>query len=348
MKKIRLIGSITLVVIGVALAGHHFNQPLITFFSSALALIGLSKILGDATEEFAHHVGEKVAGFVNVTLSNLAELIIVFAAVRSNLISLVQAGIVGSIIGNLLFVMGLSIYFGCRKNGALKFNPQTAALFINQFFIVATTLMLPTIFNGHIPEARHQVFSYILAIMLVLSYVYYYWVSLKDKRHDPVDRQASQLENSLSKGQSVVILIVAAAGAFFMSEFLVKEVEHITHTLGVSEAFIGFILLPFLGNISEHAVAITAARKKMTELSLAISVGSASQVGMVVAPAAVLFGFILGNPVTLYFAQLPLALLVISLVGAFLVLRDNEWNLSEGVMLIALYCALVFAFVFTQ
>src|SRR3989338_5422496 len=173
MKVMRLFGVGAAIAIAVAFLSHHvFHNPSLTFAASALALIGLSKLLGDATESLSYYVGENFAGFVNVSLSNLAELIIIFAAVRSNLIGLVQAGIVGSIVGNLLLVMGMSIYFGCRKHGTLTYSSETASLFINQFFLVAVTLMLPTLFNSGIPEARHQVFSYVLSAMLVAAYLY--------------------------------------------------------------------------------------------------------------------------------------------------------------------------------
>ena len=132
-----------------------------------------------------------------------------------------------------------------------------------------------------------------------------------------------------------------------MSELLVGEIEPVATTLGWSPMFVGFIILPLLGNIAEHQVAVRAAWQNRPELSLAIAVGSASQVGMIVAPCAVLFGLLLGQPVTLYFAALPLGALLVSLAGGYLVLRDNQWNVNEGIMLVALYAAMVMAFWFT-
>lgn len=331
-----------------AFVSYYFSFALVTFCFSATALILLSKILGDATEQLSLRVGEGVAGLVNVTLSNLAELIIIFVAIRSDLIELVQGGIVGSIVGNLLLVLGCSIYFGCKKHGRMVFNEQTRTLFVNQFFLVAVTLLLPTLFGARIPEERQQIFNDLLACVLAAMYFYFYRLSLKDARFHKIEEQAHGVEFKWGMPRTLSLLVGSAIGAFFMSEFLIGEVESMAKMFNVSQLFMGFILLPILGNIAEHAVAIVAARKGMTELSLAVAVGSASQVGMIVAPAAVLFGTILGNPVTLNFASLPYGLLIISFIGTFLVLRDGELHQNEGVMLLALYFMMVIAFAFSQ
>ncbi|MEK7584346.1 MAG: hypothetical protein AAB490_03805 [Patescibacteria group bacterium] len=344
-KTIRLLCAVAILAMLAAFGGRYLlGAPFVTFSASALALILLSKLMGDATEQLTQYVGQGVAGFFNVTLSNLAELIIIFVAVRSNLVELVQAGIVGSMIGNLLLVMGLSIYVGTRKNGSMPFQPALGMLLVNQLYLVSVTLLLPTLFADRIPQERQNAFSYLLAAMLVGAYIYYYRLSLTDQRFEKIDEQ--RLTFHWSKRFSIGVLIATAVGAFLMSELLVGEVEHVAHTLDLSAAFIGFIILPLLGNLAEHMIGVIAAYKKMTELSLTISVGSASQVGMVVAPCAVLFGYLTGNPITLNFTGLPIQLLGISIVGAIVVLRDSAWHKSEGIMLIALYAAIVIAFMF--
>lgn len=331
-----------------AFAGHYFNFSLVTFVFAALALVLLSKILGDATEQLSLHIGQGIAGLANVTLSNLAELIIIFVAIRANNIELVQGGIVGSIIGNLLLVLGTSIYVGCYTHGSMKFNEKTRTLFINQFFLVAVTLLLPTLFASKIPAARHEIFDNFLAVILVCLYFHFYIASQVDKRFEKIAEQEHGIAVHWSKRKTCIYLIGSAVGAFFMSELLIGKVESVAHTFGISQLFMGFCLLPLLGNIAEHFVAITAARKGMTELSLAIAVGSASQVGMIVVPVAVLLGTLLGNPVSLNFASLPYGLLIVSFIGTYLVLRDGELNKNEGVMLLALYFMMVSAFAFSQ
>lgn len=341
-------GIVCAAIVSAFLSHYVLNLPTLTFIASSLALVGLSKVLGDATENLSHHLGQNIAGFLNVTLSNIAEIIIIFVAVKANELELVTGGIVGSIIGNLLLVMGCSILAGCLKNGTLKFEKHTAKIFIRQFFLVTVALLLPTMFRDHIPESRHSLFSNILAIMLSGSYIYLYLHSLKSSSFKKINEQEQKLEHSWGKGFAVFVLALSGAGAFFMSELLVSEVEHVAGSLGLSKLFIGFIILPFLSNIAEHFIAIIAAWKNMTELSLAISVGSASQVGMVVAPTAVFFGMLTGNTFNLDFSSLPLGLLGISFLGSYLVLSDNEWEFSEGVLLILLYIIIAIAFGFSQ
>jgi len=341
--------GVLIISFGCAMLSHYMLQmPLLTFGSSAIALILLSKFLGQATEQLAGSMGERKAGFLNVTLSNISEVIIIFAAVRANMIELVHGGIIGSIIGNLLLITGCSIFLGCKKNGPLKFEPGTITMLINQFFLVGVLLFLPSLFGDQIPEGHHRIMSYFFSIMLIGVYLYASINSLKDKRYQVINEQAQQMEKHWTKGFSISVLVVTIIGAFFMSEFLVKEVGHVATSLEISQVFIGFVVLPFLGNMAEHVVAITAARKGMAELSLSIAVGSATQVGMVVAPLAVLFGLITGNYFILSFTGMPLGLLVISLIAIFLVLRDNQWNKSEGIMLIALYSAIIMGLAFTQ
>lgn len=339
------IGIALFIAMALALLFHFgFHSSIGTFIASASALILLSKILGDATEHISSYIGEGRAGLVNVTLSNLAELIIIYAAVRKNLIDLVQAGIVGSMIGNILLVMGLSIYFGCKKNGTMPFNRHTASLYINQFFLVACLLLLPTMFNSRIDQELTPWVSWVQAAILMLVYLFYFRLSQKDPRFKQLREQSHQLEKRWTKRNAILVLILSAIGAFVMSELLVREVEQTASSIGISSLFAGFIVLPLLGNIAEHAVAVTAARKGMTELSLSIALGSASQVGMVIAPAAVFFGLITGNTVLLSFRELPLGILIMGLVAGYLVLRDHEWNVNEGVMLLALYASMFFMF----
>lgn len=342
--------AILFLLVAVTLISHYvFDSYLSTFICAAGALVLLSKFMGDATEHLAYHVGQRYAGLVNVTLGNLAELIIIFAAVRAEMIDLAKAGIVGSVVGNILLVMGVSIIVGCRQNRVLKLNAETVTLYVNQMFLVGATLVLPSMFSGIVPAERQLSQSYVLAAMLAGAYLYYSAIFRHDERTKPVHDQArDKVRNGWTLSKSIVVLIITSIAAFIMSELLVNRTEQVAVSYGLSNAMLGFMLLPLLGNVAEHYVAVTAAWKGMAELSLAIAVGSASQVGMVVAPAAVLFGFMHASPVTLDFSGLPFQLLLISFVAAFIVLRDNKWRLSEGVMLIACYIAMLVCFSFAR
>jgi len=336
-----------LVLLGVANASYFaLPNATVIFLASAGALVILSRYIGEGTEQLSLHLGESMAGFVNVTLSNLAELIIVFAAVRANLIELVQANIIGSVIGNLLLVMGFSIYFGCRKNGTLKLNATAVGAYLKQLFLVLVAVSALSAFDGAVPAENQRGASYVIAVLLVALYAWFFFHVRNTMKLHAVDVQAAQGEVHWSKSTSYIVLIAAAAGAVWMSELMIGEIESFSDSIGISPKLLGYIVLPMLGNLAEHYVAIEAALKKKAELSMAISVGSASQVGLVVVPAAVLFGWITGNSVTLLFAGLPVYVLFVSFVAAYITLRNYEWELDEGVMLLAIYAifAIICAF----
>lgn len=331
----------------IALAAELLRVPMFSFAAAAVALIGLSKIMGDATEHLAGYYGDRTAGLLNVSFGNLAELIIIFAAIRANLIDMVQAGIVGSMMGNLLLTTGVSIYLGCRKNGTLTFSHDVGTLYMNQLLLIACVLMLLTFLNGEIPVRRHVPLSYLIAGMLAFGYVWFYHLSCVDKRFPHFHRAAIPLDGAWTKRRALGLLGVTAVGAYVMSELLMRHVGALATNWHLSPKFIGFILLPLLGNIAERSIAVVAAMKQRTDLSMAISIGSASQVGMIIAPCAVLFGALVGHPVTLVFGRVPLVALGLSVYLTQSVLSDDRWNINEGVMLIALYAAIVITFLFT-
>lgn len=342
-----IIGILVAAIVAACFGKFLLHSPLLTFLTSAVALILLSKILGEATEQLCHHISQNSAGFINVTLSNLAEIIIIFVAVKADRIDLVQAGIIGSMIGNLLLILGMAVVFGTQRNGDMRFFPGTATLYGNLFFLVGATLALPTLFSAVIPTAREGSFTNVLAIMLAGAYVYFSVTSQKDSRIKHVKLQAAQLPHQWKALVTVIALVVSAVLCYIMSHFMVEEVEHISNGAGVSSLFIGYIVLPLLGNIAEHFVAVTAARKNMVDLSLAIALGSAAQVSMVVVPFAVLFGWLTNHPVTLQFPGYALVLLGLSLGAVKQVLSDCVLKKQEGMMLLALYSAFVICFFFT-
>ncbi|MFH1236316.1 MAG: hypothetical protein V1685_05265, partial [Parcubacteria group bacterium] len=291
----KLLVGILGVAVGVAYLGEYgLNIPIMAFGTSAVALVILSMIIGEATEQLSAYIGQRMAGLVNVTLSNLAELIIIYTAISANEIELAKAGIAGSIVGNLLLVKGSSIIVGCLRHGTLNFDSNVATLYINQLFLVGSILFLPTMFSTSIPVRLHGSLSGCLAAMLFGAYVFYIFISRRDERYQPVHEQSKSVMRHWHPAVSVAVLVGSTAVAFHMSHIMVTHVEHFAQTTGFSKSFIGFMLLPIIGNLAEHLPAVRWARRKMVELSLSISVGSASQVGMVVAPCAVFFGFLTG------------------------------------------------------
>ncbi len=324
------------------------NQPMLTVGSAAIALIPLNTYMNRSTDHLAHRTGQKKAGFISVTLSNLPELIFIFLALQANLHMMVLGGIIGSISGTLLLVMGIAIIVGCHKHGTLPLNQHTSSLFINQFFLMAVILFLPSLFESHISANRQIPMSYLFGSMLFITYILFFFMSRSDERTEMIGEQSQQLKHHWSVLRSVSTLALTTAGSITMCKLITDDVEAVATASGISQAAIGFVIAPTLMNVSEHLIAVSAAYKRMTELSMALTVGSASQVGMVVAPCAVLFGYLIGNPFTLNFTGMPFGVLLISLIGTYLVLRDNRWTMSEGVMLLGLYLAMIIAFAFTQ
>lgn len=326
---------------GAAISHYGYNSVIFTAIFSALGLLFISKILGEATDQLSRNVGQKAAGLVNVVCSNLAELIIVFFAIRAGLIDLVKAEIVGSMIGNLLLVMGIAIIVGCRKGKVMPFNRYTASMFVKQFFLVALALFLPSFMTSGIAEEHRMFVSYEFALVLIAVYLYYFYRSRHDPRYKEIEQQVFDLDHKWSKQKALFVLFVCAIGAVFHAHLLVAIVEEFSAALGVSQMFLGFILLPIVGNIAENWVAIRAAYYGKAELSLSVAVGSPAQVGMVVAPLAVFFGWLTGHTFTLDFTGLPLMLLVVCFGGTFLVLEDHQWEKSEGIFMIAIYLFIV-------
>ncbi len=325
-------------------------DPIVIFILAALGIIPLADLIGEATEEIAHHTGPKIGGLLNATLGNAAELIITILAIQAGLLDLVKASIVGSIIGNLLLVMGLSLLLGGLKHGLQKFDARTAGLNATLLILAVVALVIPSLFDVAISSNKAAEFglsegvALVMIILYVLSIVY----SFSHKGEEPtgaVTREAVPHGAKWSVRTAAIVLIVTTIGIVFLSEALVGAVEHVTATLGLSEFFIGIIVIPLVGNIAEHLVAVQVAMKNKMELSMAVSVGSSLQVALFVAPVLVFITLLMtGQPLLLVFSSFELiAIFATVMVTAFIAL-DGESNWIEGAMLLAVYIIIAIAF----
>ncbi|HEU0114830.1 MAG TPA: calcium/proton exchanger [Thermomicrobiales bacterium] len=337
-----------LVPIAFVLESTH-AAPTAIFAISALALVPLAAILGRATEEAALYTGPKIGALLNATLGNAAELIITIVALRAGLIAVVKASIAGSIIGNILIVLGLSLLLGGLRNGTQFFDAKTAGANANMMALSVIALVVPAIFALGSEDIRptpedDQFISDGLAVVLIVVYALYLIYSLRGDAGAPVEPEhhgaAMKLPVALAILAGSTILIV------FMSEFLVGAVEPTAEQWGLSELFIGVMLVPLVGNIAEHIVAVQVAIQNKMDLSLGIAVGSGLQIALFVAPALVIAGVILGQPMNLIFNAYELAALVGAAVIASLISVDGESNWLEGAQLVALYIMLGIAFFF--
>ena len=320
--------------------------------ASAVAMVPLAGMVGEATESLAAQTGPRLGGLLNATLGNAAELIITIVAIREGLLELVKASITGSILGNLLFVLGASMLAGGLRNGIQSFDRKKALSDGILLVLAVTALAIPSLFSqtqGGIVEALQvEILSLGVAALMMVLYVLGLVMSLRDQGSLLSRPSAEPIVHAKAWPLSVSIAVLTAAtvGLVWMSEILVSRVQPVVAELGISEFFLGVILVPIVGNVAEHLVAVTVAHKNQMGLSFEIAVGSSMQIALFVAPALVFLSLLLGNPLTLVFNSFELIALVGGVMIAALASADGESNWLEGAELVALYLMLALAFFF--
>ncbi len=324
-------------------------SPMFVFGLSALGVVPLAGMIGTATEALAAYTGPRVGGLLNATLGNAAELIITLVAIRAGLLELVKASITGSILGNLLLVMGAAMVFGGAKHGLQRFDRRNASNHATLLFICVMALLIPSIFSHSMgPETSITVEALSLSVATVMIVLYglglfYNLRSAESPVTHPSTEPAHHTPN-LSVRQSFVLLAVATLGVVLMSELLVGATEHVVENLGLSEFFLGIILIPIVGNVAEHVVAVQVAMRNQMDLSVEIAVSSSVQVALFVAPLLVFVSLAMGHPLTLIFNTFELLAVGSACVIAALVAMDGESNWLEGAALLAVYAILAVAF----
>ena len=345
---------ILLIFAPVALAAELLHwSPLIVFATSARAIVPLAGFLGDATEALAVKTGPRIGGLLNATLGNAAELIITIMAIRAGQMALVSASIIGSILGNVLLVLGAAILFGGLKFGVQHFDREQAGVDATLLFLAAIAISVPSLFNAAIEPNTVKVewLSVTTAVVMLGIYVLAIGYMLfgrqpKAEEAGPAAPPPKHDGPHWSLPVSLGVLAASVAAIALFSEFLVGAVEPVTEQLGFSAFFVGIILIPIIGNVAEHVVAVEVALKNHMELSLNIALGSSLQIALFVAPLLVLISPLLGNPFVLEFNTFELiALISASVIGA-LVAIDGKSNWLEGAMLLAVYLILGIAFFF--
>jgi len=325
-------------------------SPLAVFGLSALAIVPLSALLGHATEELAARTGPTIGGLLNATLGNLAELIIAGFALRAGLIDLVKASITGSILGNLLLVLGAAQLAGGLRFKTQSFNRHLATVNVPLLVISAAGLIVPALFLAAHPDPQRAAtvrMSEFVAILLigayVLSLVYSMWT------HSVMFAESGEGHAeppSWSMSKTVMVLVAAAGGIGVMSEMLVGATEEATRTMGFSEFFVGIVLVPIIGNAAEHSSAVMMAYKNRMDLAVNIALGSTVQVALLVAPLLVFLGVIVGQPMDLAFTTFEVVAVTLAAWIASTIVLDGESNWLEGAYLLTLYGILGVAFYF--
>jgi Ca2+:H+ antiporter len=272
-------------------------------------------------------------------------LLLVRAATDENgLLDVAKASILGSVLGNMLFVLGLSFLAGGLRHGTQKFTRTFGSLQSTMLVLAVAAISVPTLIAGHASsgEAERHIEGISLACAIVLFIVYLasFRFFMTDTEHSASDHGAT----TWSKQSAIGILALSAIGVGVVSEALVGSMEHTIETVGISEAFMGFILVPVVGNIAEHLVAVQLAWRNDMDFSITIALGSSVQVALGLAPLAVFLSYIIGNPLNLVFEPLQLVALVLATLIVPVVVSDGESTWIEGLQLLALYTLIAIGF----
>lgn len=353
-----------LIFVPISIAAHFLHWgALVVFITSALAILPLAAWMGTATEEISVVLGPSLGGLLNATFGNATELIIGLVALKAGLIDVVKASITGSIMGNLLLVMGLSMFLGGLRYKEQEFQPVVARVNASSMNLAVIAVLLPTMVNytsPGIPETTMQILSGAVAVVLILVYGLTLLFSMKTHAYlydagiaemEPQELAEANLApdeppHEINLWLWVGVLFAATITVAIESELLVDTLEEATARLGLTALFTGVILVPIIGNAAEHATAVTVAMKNKMELSVSVAVGSSMQIALFVAPVLVLAGWIFGQPMDLNFNPFELVAVAVSVLIANSISSDGKSNWLEGTLLLAAYAVLGIAFYF--
>jgi Ca2+:H+ antiporter len=325
---------------------------LLIFFAAAIAILPLAAWMGHATEQLAERTGEGVGGLLNATFGNAAELIIALAALRAGLHDVVKASIAGSIIGNILLVLGAAMLAGGLRHKEQKYNPQGGRAQATMLTLAAIALVVPAAYSVIGGSGAEGLGALSVSISVVLLAVYALFLVFALITHTAifaghVEHAEGESHTPWSAGKALGVLAVATAFVAWISEILVHVIEPTTADLGLSSVFVGVFVIAILGNAAEHATAITAAMKNRMDLSLSIAIGSSVQVALFVAPVLVLASLVIGpTPLDLVFSGALVLTVLLAVLITGQVAGDGRSDWLKGVQLLGVYVILGLAFFF--
>jgi Ca2+:H+ antiporter len=328
--------------------------PVVRFATAALAIIPLAGLMGRSTEAIAHRLGPGIGGLLNATFGNAAELILALLALRRGLDGVVKASLAGSIIGNLLLVLGASLLAGGIKYPVQRFNRTAAGNGSTLMVLASVGLLIPALFHGMVGPGEaglEHTLSLGVSVMLILAYglnLLFNLVTHKDLFGHKGEKSPLEEEGAGPWGlrRSAVVLLVATGFVAAMSEILVEAVVPAGEALGMSEVFMGVIVVAIVGNAAEHSTAILMAMKDQMDLAVGIALGSALQVALFVAPVLVFASYLrpTHGPMDLLFSTFEVVSVILAAIVARMAAEDGESNWLEGAMLLMIYVILGFAF----
>lgn len=330
--------------------GHYagFDMTL-QFVITAITIIFVAGFLGKATESVAHYAGQRVGGFLNATFGNAAELIIAIFLVKEGLFDMVKASLTGSIIGNLLLVLGLSLLAGGIKYKQQHFNNQLAEHNSTLMIMAVIGLFVPAVFVGaeNFSISKDQFLSLAVACILIISYLLWLFFSMVTHKDMLADKEMNAdhgEEPAWSKGKSILFLVIATVMVALVSEWLVHTLDTFTTRFGLSELFVGAFVIAIVGNAAEHSAAVMLAMKNKIGAAVEIAIGSSLQIALFVAPVLILISTFFGATMDIIFTPIELTAIGVSVFIAKSVSRDGNTNWYEGVLLLMVYIILGIAF----
>ena len=324
------------------------GEPIAIFTCSALAILPLAGTIGHATEDLAARIGPQKGGLLNATFGNVTELIIAFFLILEGELAIVKASITGSIIGNVLLVLGLSFLVGGWKRTQQTFNRTAASLHSASLVIAVVGLLMPALFALTLQATGFQREAVSVGVSVILIAIYALGLLFSLKTHKSLFR--SDFDHGQPKwsvGRALGLLGGATVLVALMSEFLVAALEPTVEQLGISKLFVGLIVVPIVGNAAEHSSAIILAAKDKMDVSIEIAIGSSTQIALFIAPLLVFLSLLVGEPyLDLIFSSFELAAVAFSAVVLGFIALDGRSNWFEGAQLVGAYCIMAVSFFF--
>ncbi|MEG0641075.1 MAG: calcium/proton exchanger [Clostridium sp.] len=337
-----------LIFIPISFILYMYNFNILCFIATFASIIPLAIILCNYTEKISTRLGDKVGGVLNASTGNLPELLICVFAINSGMLDLVRAGIIGSIIGNMLLVQGISIFAGGIKYKEQTFNKNIARTNFALLSISIVAILVVSICSSALNVSTNinslsVSISFILIILYILGLLFSLVTHKKIFTQDEAEPSNSQ---DINVKQCIGVFIVIGIIMVFQSNMLVNTLEYISKTFSISQNFLGIIVVPLVGNIGEYATAISMALRNKINLCIEISIGSGMQIALLSAPILVISSMFMGNPLSLVFAPYHILCLLIALLLSYLVFQDGKTYWLEGTILISAYIILALGFYF--
>jgi Ca2+:H+ antiporter len=339
-----------LVLIPVSIAAELLHNDLLVFVTSAAAIVPLAGLIGRSTDQLAIHSGPRLGGLLNATFGNVAELVIAVFLILGGRIEVVKATLTGSILGNLLLVLGLSFLAGGVRHREQRFDPRAAGVHANSLALAVVGLLMPALFattTGSHGFVQREVVSGTVAGVLILLYagvLLFVYVTHEHLFRTPTGQE----EAEWPVRRAVGVLIGAVAVVAVESEFLVGAMETSLESLGISELFVGLIVVPIIGNAAEHSSAVLFALKNRVDVTLEIAIGSSTQVALFVAPVLVFISLLVGHPMDFVFSPFEVAAVGVATLVVSLISLDGRSNWLEGAQLVGAYAIIAVSFFFVR